>query len=135
MVHWIWSSRAAANNIASASGPSGFAAPDKRTWRMISAPGEPPGLARELDADAERFQPLRQHRRLGRFAGALAAFEGDELSLHRMIPIAANLTSRIKAKPPANQRPKNTLGFKSLRLFIQRSREITDNDGRPSTFM
>src|SRR5580698_10404264 len=43
MVHWTWSSRAAANSIASTSGPNGFAAPDNNTWRMISAPGEPPG--------------------------------------------------------------------------------------------
>src|SRR5215475_4376765 len=38
-----WSARAAANNRASASGPRRLAAPDNRTWRMISAPGEPPG--------------------------------------------------------------------------------------------
>ena len=34
---------AAANRIASACGPSGFAAPDSSTWRIASAPAEPPG--------------------------------------------------------------------------------------------
>src|SRR5262249_44779276 len=29
--------------MASASGPSGFAAPDSSTWRITSAPGDPPG--------------------------------------------------------------------------------------------
>src|SRR5579862_8222783 len=43
MVQRTWSSRAAANSMASASAPRGFAAPDSSTWRMISAPGEPPG--------------------------------------------------------------------------------------------
>src|SRR3974390_817531 len=43
MVVRTWSSRAAANRIASVSAPSGFANPDRITWRMISAPGDPPG--------------------------------------------------------------------------------------------
>src|SRR5262245_34780035 len=38
-----WSSRAAANRIASACDPNGCAAPLSTTWRMASAPGEPPG--------------------------------------------------------------------------------------------
>jgi hypothetical protein len=46
-----------------------------------------------------------------------------------MIPIAANLMSRIKAKLPGKELPKNALGFKSLRLFIQMSHEITSNAG------
>src|SRR5438132_2050878 len=38
-----WSSRAAANNSVSASGPNSLPIPDNTTWRMISAPGDPPG--------------------------------------------------------------------------------------------
>src|SRR6478752_6671980 len=40
---WTWSSRAAANSSVSASGPSSLPMPDSTTWRIISAPGEPPG--------------------------------------------------------------------------------------------
>src|SRR5712671_2644141 len=43
MVARTWSSRAAANSSVSAKGPSGLAAPDNSTWRMISAPADPPG--------------------------------------------------------------------------------------------
>src|SRR5258707_655395 len=43
MVVRTWSSRAAANSSVSAKGPSGLAAPDNSTWRMISAPADPPG--------------------------------------------------------------------------------------------
>src|SRR3981189_3590661 len=43
MVVRTWSSRAAANSSVSAKGPSGLAAPDNSTWRMISAPGDPRG--------------------------------------------------------------------------------------------
>src|SRR5579871_6629852 len=43
MVERTWSSRAAANSSVSATGPSGFAAPERSTWRMMSAPAEPPG--------------------------------------------------------------------------------------------
>src|ERR1700690_3330686 len=49
-----WSSRAAANNSVSASGPSSLPMPDNTRCRMISAPGEPPGsrvtMARSLAA-------------------------------------------------------------------------------------
>src|SRR5450631_1410199 len=38
-----WSSRAAANNRVSASGPSSLPMPDNTRCRMISAPGDPPG--------------------------------------------------------------------------------------------
>src|SRR6202035_5051099 len=38
-----WSSRAAANNNVSASGPTSLPMPDKTRCRMISAPAEPPG--------------------------------------------------------------------------------------------
>src|SRR5215213_367760 len=43
MVWRRWSARAAANKIASACGPNGFAAPESSTWRIASAPAEPPG--------------------------------------------------------------------------------------------
>src|SRR5664280_2101146 len=38
-----WSSRAAANNSVSASGPSSLPMPDSTRCRMIAAPGDPPG--------------------------------------------------------------------------------------------
>src|SRR5215831_12365797 len=43
IVALTWSPRAAANRIVSTSGPSGLAAPESSTWRMMSAPAEPPG--------------------------------------------------------------------------------------------
>ena len=49
---------------------------------MISAPGEPPGSRVSLTPMPNDLQPRRQHRRMGRLAGALAAFEGDETSAH-----------------------------------------------------
>src|SRR5664280_1743657 len=38
-----WSSRAAANNSVSASGPNSLPMPDRTRCRIISAPGDPPG--------------------------------------------------------------------------------------------
>src|SRR5665647_1790815 len=43
MTERTWSSRAAANNSVSASGPSSLPMPDSTRCRMISAPGDPPG--------------------------------------------------------------------------------------------
>src|SRR5262249_17345847 len=56
MVERTWSSRAAANSSVSATGPSGCAAPDSSTWRMMSAPAEPPGsrVTTTLIASARR---------------------------------------------------------------------------------
>ena len=77
----MWSSRAAANSIASASGPKGLAAPDSSTWRMISAPGEPPGSRVSFTPMPSEFELERQHGGLGRFAGPLPALKGDQVSL------------------------------------------------------
>ncbi len=55
--------------------------------------GRAAGLAREHDVDAERLQPLRQQRRLGGLAGALAAFERDELA---RACLAARLTLYLR---------------------------------------
>ena len=54
------------------------------------------GAAKPLGADAEGFQAKRQHRRLGRLAGALAAFEGDEFAAHvrRPMPKGAILSRK-----------------------------------------
>src|SRR5882757_918649 len=95
---WItvrtWSSRAAANNSVSASGPSSLPMPDSTRWRMISAPGEPPGsrvtMARNLAASRrsaslriwvdfpEPSPPsnvMKRPRRLGRWIAASAMSE------------------------------------------------------------
>ena len=37
------------------------------------------------DLDPKRFQPLRHRRRMGGFAAAFAAFEGDEMSAHLIL--------------------------------------------------
>src|SRR5262249_21622213 len=42
-------------------------------------------LAREHHADAHRLKAIRQQRRMGRLAGAFAAFEGDKSSTHRVL--------------------------------------------------
>src|SRR5215471_16852424 len=43
------------------------------------------GFARAQYADAHRLKAIRQQRRMGRLAGAFAAFEGDESSTHRVL--------------------------------------------------
>ena len=112
MVALTWSSRAAANRIASASGPSGLAAPESSTCRMISAPGEPPGSRVSTTADAHRPQALRQQRGLRRLAGSLAALEGDESSAHAamsrelcwaVLPLAAGLIEQEEAAGAISQ--------------------------------
>ena len=51
----------------------------------ISAPGEPPGSRVSTTPMPSALQALGQQRRVGRLAGALAAFEGDETSAHLAI--------------------------------------------------
>lgn len=48
-------------------------------------------LAGEQDAKAEGFQMPRQHRRMGGLTGALAAFEGYELTLHPSVSVGVGL--------------------------------------------
>ena len=50
---------------------------------MISAPGEPPGSRVSTTSMPSALQPLGQQPGVGRLAGALAAFEGDETSAHQ----------------------------------------------------
>jgi hypothetical protein len=59
-------------------------ADDLRTRRTARFPGQ-------LHANSERLKAQRQHRGLGRFAGALTAFKGDKFSLHynRLCSISA----------------------------------------------
>src|SRR5207244_11127046 len=44
--------------------------------------GRAAGFPREHNLEAERFQPLRQCRCVGRLTAAFAAFEGNEMSAH-----------------------------------------------------
>src|ERR1041384_7066532 len=53
--------------------------------RRDGAPGPPAGLARPRPADRMGAQPRRQPLGLGRLAGALAAFQGDEPSAHLLL--------------------------------------------------
>src|SRR5205823_507942 len=47
-------------------------------------PARAAGLARADDRDAERLQPIGKQARIGRLAGAFAAFESDESSAHML---------------------------------------------------
>ena len=51
---------------------------------MISAPGEPPGSRVSTTSMPMLAQRVSEQADLGRLAGALAAFERDEPSAHRL---------------------------------------------------
>ena len=83
-------------------------------WRMISAPGEPPGSRVMHDLDAQRFEPVAKNPRMRRFAAAFAALEGDEISAHlilcRRCPPSPRTRREVKKadhsrSAPARNRP------------------------------
>ena len=55
-------------------------------------------LARQMHGKPKRFQAQRQHRGLGRLAGALAALERDELASHCFKPVRRRNNGRVNLK-------------------------------------
>ncbi len=78
MVSIEWLRRAATISSASVSASQRATSPASRRSRISSAPGEPPGSRVTTALMPALPQRLGQKPRLGRFAGALAALEGDE---------------------------------------------------------
>src|SRR4051812_11680593 len=82
-------------------------------------------LAGELGADAERPQPGRQYRRMGRFSSAFAALECDEASAH----LSAAAFDRFGYHPFAPARGPATY----IRLAAERNRLITSSEAASIT--
>ena len=90
---------------------------------MISAPGEPPGSRVSWTPMPNDLQPRRQHRRMGRLAGALAALECDEASAH--LSAAAARRSGFYRSPPLRTGGRQAT---YIRLAAERNRLITSSD-------
>src|SRR5262249_20980746 len=85
----------------------GFYAERLRNTREQHVPddfgaGRAARLAREHPADAHRLKAIRQQRRMGRLAGAFAAFEGDESSTHRVLTDDRGRTERSGCGGPSS---------------------------------
>ncbi len=73
-----WSRRAAISSSASLCASQRSPSPSSNSRRIASAPGDPPGSRVANDRDPGVFECRDQKRHLRRFAGPLAALDGDE---------------------------------------------------------